>query len=244
MVAGHTVFKGTDYAEPGVDAQDWVLLDYQSKQLDSYLQHIRVAVGLAAEDEESLVLFSGGATRETAGPRSEAVSYWLYADAQDWFGYNRPKNSTAKDKTALPVRERVHTEEFARDSFQNLLFSICRFKQLTLTYPSKITVVSLPFKENRFHTLHREALRLPSSAFSFVGVGDATPEAVEGERKNSVVPFTSDPYGCHGSLKEKREGRNPWNVESPYPKGCPELRGLFEFCGDGIYPGPLPWDRK
>mmetsp|Transcript_99561 Transcript_99561/g.149099 ORF Transcript_99561/g.149099 Transcript_99561/m.149099 type:complete len:196 (-) Transcript_99561:290-877(-) len=154
------------------------------------------------------------------------------------------KNSTAKDKTALPVRERVHTEEFARDSFQNLLFSICRFKQLTLTYPSKITVVSLPFKENRFHTLHREALRLPSSAFSFVGVGDATPEAVEGERKNSVVPFTSDPYGCHGSLKEKREGRNPWNVESPYPKGCPELRGLFEFCGDGIYPGPLPWDRK
>eukprot|EP00961_Rhodomonas_salina_P221126 2989605-Rhodomonas_salina.1 len=32
----------------------------------------------------------------------------------DWFGYNRPKNSTAKDKTALPVRERVHTEEFAR----------------------------------------------------------------------------------------------------------------------------------
>jgi hypothetical protein len=29
------------------------------------------------------------------------------------------------------VRRRALTEEHARDSFENLLFSVCRFKQLT-----------------------------------------------------------------------------------------------------------------
>ncbi len=63
-----------------------------------------------------------------------------------------------------------------------------------------------------------------------------------GKQQNSVIPFLSDPYGCQGSLREKREGRNPWRIEAPYPKGCEELRGLFEHCGAETYSGPLPWD--
>lgn len=38
------------------------------------------------------------------------------------------------------VRWRALTEEHARDSFENLLFSVCRFRELTGTYPYNITV--------------------------------------------------------------------------------------------------------
>jgi hypothetical protein len=38
------------------------------------------------------------------------------------------------------VRWRALTEEHARDSFENLLFSVCRFRELTGTYPYNINV--------------------------------------------------------------------------------------------------------
>src|SRR3712207_6938034 len=40
------------------------------------------------------------------------------------------------------VSDRTTTEEFARDSFENVLFAICRFKEWTSRYPQKIDVVS------------------------------------------------------------------------------------------------------
>lgn len=38
------------------------------------------------------------------------------------------------------LRSRTLTEEHARDSFENLLFSVCRFRELTGAYPRNITV--------------------------------------------------------------------------------------------------------
>lgn len=38
------------------------------------------------------------------------------------------------------VKWRAMTEEHARDSFENLLFSVCRFRELTGKYPHNITV--------------------------------------------------------------------------------------------------------
>ena len=38
------------------------------------------------------------------------------------------------------VKWRALTEEHARDSFENLLFSVCRFRELTGAYPQNITV--------------------------------------------------------------------------------------------------------
>lgn len=40
------------------------------------------------------------------------------------------------------VRWKALTEEHARDSFENLLFSVCRFRELTGSYPQNITVCS------------------------------------------------------------------------------------------------------
>lgn len=82
----------------------------------------------AAADPLSLLLFSGGQTRQDAGPRSEGASYWQVAEAAGWFG-------------SAEVRARSATEETARDSFENVLFSLCRFYQLTGHYPHNITVV-------------------------------------------------------------------------------------------------------
>eukprot|EP00850_Spirogloea_muscicola_P000141 SM000001S04543 [mRNA] locus=s1:841502:842944:- [translate_table: standard] len=42
------------------------------------------------------------------------------------------------------VAARALTEEFARDSLENLLFSICRFHELTGAYPNNITVCAVP----------------------------------------------------------------------------------------------------
>lgn len=43
------------------------------------------------------------------------------------------------------MRSRALTEEHARDSFENLLFSVCRFRELTGSYPHNITVKTFYF---------------------------------------------------------------------------------------------------
>ena len=57
--------------------------------------------------------------------------------------------------------ERAISEEYARDSYENLLFSLCRFFEVTERYPDKITVIGFGFKERRFTDLHRRAVRFP-----------------------------------------------------------------------------------
>ena len=80
--------------------------------------------------------------------------------------------------------ERSTTENYALDSFQNLLFSIARFHEFTGHFPSMITVVGYEFKEPRFTNLHREALRWPRDKFNYVGVDpkdDHRSDAMDGE---------------------------------------------------------------
>lgn len=60
-------------------------------------------------------------------------------------------------------------QEHARDSFENLLFGLCRFHELTGAYPAHVTVVSYSLKKRRFVDLHRAALRWPANLFHFIG---------------------------------------------------------------------------
>jgi len=96
-----------------------------------------------------------GQTRPLAGPRSEGQSYWNLAN-------HIYSPQTFMHKFLL---ERVVSEEFARDSYENLLFSICRFHEVTGRYPDKITVVGFGFKMRRFVDLHRKAVRFPKDKF-------------------------------------------------------------------------------
>ncbi|KAF0893163.1 hypothetical protein E2562_023190 [Oryza meyeriana var. granulata] len=234
MVAGHSIYTSESCGK--IDREDsWFLEPYQKHpgQAATFLAHIKEGVNVAARDEKALLLFSGGETRKDAGPRSEAQSYWTIADSKGWFGNDES------------VRNRALTEEHARDSFENLLFSVCRFRELTGSYPQNITVVSYDFKEERFAQLHRSAIGFPEGRFFFSGT-PATPTAREAALKGEAAvrsQFQEDPYGCLGSLHIKRLKRDPFHRAIPYPNGCPELKGLFSYCGLVPYPGQLPWTQ-
>jgi len=125
------------------------LLDYQKgKGLpQAIVSHIKKGIELANGNEQSLLIFSGGETRAHTGPVTEGTSYYQVSDAMGlWNG---------------TVRARTTTEEFATDSFQNLLFSICRFREVTGIYPKKISVVSYTFKQYRFQEMHASSIIWP-----------------------------------------------------------------------------------
>ncbi|KAL6962368.1 hypothetical protein U1Q18_037325 [Sarracenia purpurea var. burkii] len=232
MVAGHSIYTSNSCEK--VDKEgSWFLESYQKHpgQAATFLTHIEEGVEIASKDSEALLLFSGGETRKDAGPRSEAQSYWTVAEAKGWFG--------KQDN----VRWRALTEEHARDSFENLLFSICRFRELTGSYPLNITVVSYDFKNERFSNLHRSAIRFPEARFFYSGT-PASPTSKEAAMKGEAlvrIQFQEDPYGCLGSLRRKKLGRDPFHRSIPYPNGCPEIAGLFKYCSASTYPDFLPW---
>ena len=91
----------------------------------------------------------------------------------------------------LPVEST--TELFALDSFQNLLFSIARFREYTGRYPAHITVVGYAFKAKRFEELHARALRWPVNKLTYIGVelSDQADEAqaAQGEVRLRLSPL-------------------------------------------------------
>lgn len=232
MVAGHSIYTSSSCDK--VEKEDaWYLEPYQKHpgQAATFVTHIEKGVEIAATDDAALLLFSGGETRKDAGPRSEAQSYWIVAESKQWFG--------KRDN----VRSRALTEEHARDSFENLLFSVCRFRELTGTYPQNITVVGYDFKEERFVHLHRSAIRFPEGRFLYSGTPSSQNSKEAALKGEALVraQFQEDPYGCLGSLRHKKLGRDPFHRSIPYPNGCPEIQGLFRYCGTAPYPGLLPW---
>lgn len=73
----------------------------------------------------------------------------------------------------------TYLQEHARDSFENLLFSLCRFHALTGHYPERLLLVSYEFKHERFAGLHAKALRWPTTRLDFLGTPALTPAALE-----------------------------------------------------------------
>lgn len=104
----------------------------------------------------TLDMFNRGQTKPLSST-TEAESYQRLAQA-------------AKLLPDQLLFERSTTENYALDSFQNLLFSIARFHEFTGHFPSTITIVGYEFKKPRFTKLHREALRWPRDKFNYVGV--------------------------------------------------------------------------
>lgn len=105
---------------------------------------------------------------------------------------------------------RMTTENFALDSFENLIFSIGRFREYTEKYPTRITVVGYGMKKNRFEELHAKAIRWPVKGyhggqrrFHYVGIDDDGDNTLqyEGEKIKGYRMFERDMYGCHGILQ-------------------------------------------
>jgi hypothetical protein len=228
IVAGHAVLRV--FGDPREES-NWVLLDYQRGEVACYVEHVRRGVELAAERAEALLVFSGGQSRREAGPRSEGLSYYHVAEYLGWFG--KPE-----------VAGRAVTEEFARDSFENLLFGICRTREWTGWYPERVRVVSWRFKQERFQA-HLRAIGYPEERFVYEGVNDP-PELGQALRAEAVArrKYEADPYSGQCEFREKRRERNPFRRQHGYLTSCPEVAGLLRHRGPELYAGALPWRRE
>jgi hypothetical protein len=228
IVAGHAIC--TNPRDPLAES-NWILLDFQRNEIPCYIGHIEAGVKTAAADPNSLLIFAGGYSRPDAGPRSEAQSYFWIADHYGWFG-------------SPEVRDRAITEEFSRDSYENLLYSICRCKEFTGDYPGHVTFVSWEFKRARFE-LHRRTMGWPAERFSYLGPNNPpdVDQAIAAETRNRGA-YEKDPYSSTLEFRLKRDARNPFRRTAGYLQVCPELRGLIEHEGPDWYAGPLPWEDQ
>lgn len=152
---------------------------------------------------------------------------------------------------------RTTTEIGALDSYQNLLFSLARFHELTGQYPQKVTFVSYAFKERRFVELHRAAIHYPADRFTFVGIDpvfindEERIQTETGERENAVVLWKKDPYACDVStvLRAKRVERNLGRRFWSYTLSAgPTVARLLRWCDAGgkfgnDFDGVLPWEQ-
>lgn len=229
IVPCHAVWNLFD--DPSVD-KSWSLQAFQSGEPPYYIEHVRRAIESAYFDPRALIIFSGGQTNAQAGPRSESQGYWLIADRLGLW----PNDD---------VRSRSTTEEYATDSYQNILFSVCRFRECANRYPAWIKVYGWKFKQSRFADRHRAAIRFPSERFEYVGVNDPLDleSARRGESEN-IENWAANPYGTDEFLGEKRNQRNPWSRHYPYVTSCPELAGLLMHRGPSLFAGELPWDTN
>ncbi|EPS44039.1 hypothetical protein H072_1937 [Dactylellina haptotyla CBS 200.50] len=244
IVAGHAIWMGGNTL--GDDEKEWTLLPYQHGLAKTFKEHIVAGVKVAEENEDSLLMFTGGETRSFAGPASESQSYWSLAYLSQLI---EPNSSLFNRST---------TEEFARDSYENLLFSICRFYEYTSNYPTKITVVGFEFKRERIETVHRAAIRYPEQNFHYIGIDNTDDMAqledfTKGEKEGPLEQFKADPHGCTDPvLVSKKKGRNPFRTRHGYDTTCPDLRAILRWCRmpeavkGGVtqqYTGELPWSK-
>ncbi|TFK74537.1 hypothetical protein BDN72DRAFT_833017 [Pluteus cervinus] len=241
MVPGHAIWIGTD-ANLRTNDDQWTLEPYQmgGNRVQAFFEHIAKGVGLSLKDPRSLLVFSGGQTRASS-TITEAQSYLRLAITAGLFN----------NSTAHPLR--ATTENYALDSYQNLLFSIARFREYTGRFPSKITIVGYDFKRARFTDLHRAALHWPRSKFHYIGVDPqdhGNHDAEAGELQNGYKPYSRDLYGCHSNLQAKRRQRNVHTRFHPYYTSCPELQALLNWCPspsdnadeEALFSGSLPWN--
>lgn len=199
--------------------------------LQRFLPDIEAQIHLALtqyDKKDVLVIFSGGQTSKEFGPKSEALSYF---EASKHMGLDSENKNVA-------------LEEYARDSFENVLFSLCRFREVTGAYPEKFIVIGFEFKRERFQDEHRKAVRFPKERFEYIGFPKPTEsiaEQLQLERSGTIPQFQNDPYGCEPPLSTKREERNFFQRQHSYETACPGMAGLFRACSKHIYQGPLPW---
>jgi hypothetical protein len=174
-------------------------------------EHVQFAVEEAAHLGAALV-FSGGQTRQEAGPLSEGQSYFDLAATADWWGHNE-------------LEEHALVEGFARDSMEQVAFGLARFHEVHSAPPSELIVFGWRFKRERFE-LHRQTLGW-SGAYQYVGVNDPSEgapleKALKGEA-DKCAALADDPRLQGDAWQRQRESRDPFGRGEPYSEKFGEL---------------------
>ena len=223
--------------------EEWALKTYQKSlyQHDMFADHIRSGYEYTMKSPATrLLVFSGGQTSREVGPVSEAQSYLAYLKS-----HLIPSRSPEPDSSSAATewgQLNVVTEDFARDSYENLLFSVCRFVEVTGSLPERISVHGFSFKQRRYVNLHRHALDdFPRDRFSYLNgtelriSADMMETLKKSEYENAYSLFERDLHGCSGKLLEKKVSRDPFHRRSGikgYPHVCPQLKHIFDKCDD------------
>jgi hypothetical protein len=114
----------------------------QAGEAKEFCTHIKTACDLVNKSENSYIVFSGGQTKLGAGPISEAASYF---EVSLELGLLNEKALTVHPSHCvrlLYATQRVLLEEYARDSIENLAFSVGCFYEHLGCMPDSITVRS------------------------------------------------------------------------------------------------------
>lgn len=211
------------------DEGNWHLAPFQKSdpatgkpgEHETFLAHIQASLDIMTtgtnatwrEDvpwnqDSTLLVFSGGATKEKLTPLSEARSYYHAVLAQE-LGQGHIGGGRAHE---LHSKGRILLEEDATDSLQNLLFSILLFRRTVGRYPENIRVVTHAFKSKRFLELHAPAIRWPKDRIQVQGLDPVMSRAeiestLTGEEEFGYAPWKQDPLGTGELLSGKRKQR-------------------------------------
>lgn len=142
-------FKDDETVDPqiiGQDPENWLLESFQTESNDqiSFLKHIELSLNeLNSNLEDSVLVISGGFTKSKI-EKSESSSYYELAQ----------KSNLLKKFPNLIKGENILLEEYARDSYENILYSLVTFYQKFGKFPKKVSVVGFGFKRERFLLSH------------------------------------------------------------------------------------------
>lgn len=133
----------------GMDPNNWLMASFQKKSNDQYsfMKHMEHALlELHANIGNTALVVSGGFTKPEI-EKSEASSYLDMAKAVGFL-----KNPYFRIGTNILL------EEHARDSHENVLYSLSTFYKKFQKFPKKITIVGFGFKRERFLSSHLTTL--------------------------------------------------------------------------------------
>ncbi|WPH01794.1 Hypothetical protein R9X50_00464700 [Acrodontium crateriforme] len=229
------------------DENAWLLKDFQKSNASTgklgehhtFVAHILTAAFAAIANPNALIIFSGGQT--TDHPRTEAEGYGHVL-------------SDLVAKYQLPNLP-CETENLATDSYQNLLFSILKFKNVTGNYPKNITIFTHAFKNKRFLECHVPALKWPSNRVQVQGINPpfTLNELQEVERFEHLRAYRAfkeeNLYGRAAALAQKQLDRN-WDPEALHRLTVDleqSVQDLVHWTGGStgleIFPHMLPWEQ-
>ena len=145
-----------------------------------------------------------------------------------------------------PARITVIGHDFKRRRFEQLHRRALRWSKLRFTY------VGIPLgtvADEREAAFGEVGISFPRSSFPLLCnlncFSHLLPTILQ--RANAFTPYSSDLYGCHVPLVQKRAGRNSYSKAHGYYVAAPEMRVLLERCpkdGTRIFPGARSWAKE
>jgi hypothetical protein len=260
IVCCHAIFR-PDALSPAFplhspyDENNWHLAPFQRSNPDTgkpgeqetFVAHVAAGIAILKSEwspevpKRTLLVLSGGPTKPSLTPLSEARSYYSAALAQELAQGAHGGGRTHQ----LFSKGRILLEEHATDSFQNLLFSILLFRRTTGRYPKQIRLITHAFKARRFLELHAPAVNWPPEKIQVQGIDPVMSKAereetVLGEEKYGYAPWVKDPLGTGDVLASKRRDRG-WD-EQEAERLVEGLEDSVKALVKGSILGPLPWE--